>query len=375
MAHATKNLDRIPLGAVDPNMLNNIRQSMDETETRNLAIDIISQGLLQYPAVKAYVAADEAGNEVTVYGIVYGNRRFAALREAQRLVTEHNERCARDNGFADVGDDYPFIHEFIGPESTFNDFTEIPVFVIEHDVEVTETDLAEVQIRENALRSDINLVDKMLATVALLDGGRTQVEVARMANCTQPAVSQYSTVIKCTIPEVHQALREGKINIKDALNLAKLVDDNKSPDRDGQLAALEELVSPTKSDDGGVKPRGLADLRKLRVELADPTAFASADAARRDAIRAVLMWVDNPEVSSADLLCPPDGGLNLDANMPELPAPKEAKPPKEPKAPKAPKAGKKAPAAPVATTAATSASAPPAAARPMLGRPAIAKKK
>lgn len=374
MTHLALSLDYVPLASVDPTLISNIRTDMDPAKIESLAIDIIERGLLQYPAVRAFVGSDGAGNEVPVYGIVWGNRRFAALRRAQELLTEHNERASRDGGFADVGDEYPFQHEFIDTAFMFDDFANVPVFVIDQDASVEEADLAEHQLRENAMRADINVVDKMTAIVKLLDGSRTQSQVGLMADCTQAYVSQAKTIITGTIPEVHDALRTGKINHKDALNIAKFAVDGVI-DRAAQLFALEDLVNPTKSEEGGVKPRGLSDLRKLRVELNDPTAFASAEASRRDAIRAVLMWVDNPEVSAADLLCPPDGGLNLEANMPEIAAPKEAKPPKEPKAPKAPAKGKKTTAAPIATTAATSASAPPAAARPMLSRPTINKKK
>ncbi len=374
MAHLELAPDLVPLASVDPNLISNIRTSMDPAEITGLAIDIIERGLLQYPAVRAFVQDDGNGGEVPVYGIVFGNRRFAALRRAQEMLTEHNERASRENGFEDVGEDYPFQHEVIDTDFMFHDFTEIPVFVVDANANIEEGDLAEYQLRENALRADINVVDKMKAIVTLLDGTRTQAAVGLMANCTQAYVSQSKTIILGTIPEVHEALRTGKINHKDALNIAKFEIDG-AIDRAAQLFALEELVNPTKSEEGGTKPRGLADLRKLRVELNDPTAFASAEQTRRDAIRAVLMWVDNPEVSAADLLCPPDGGLNLDANMPEIAAPKEPKPPKEPKAPKVPTKGKKTTSAPVATTAATSASAPPAAARPMISRPQLAKKK
>jgi len=356
-------IERIALDDLDTTTLGNIRQDMDPLSLQELAIDIVLRGLIQYPVVVLLAVGDDA----TAYCVLAGNRRIAALKIGRDMVSKHNERCATENGFADCNEkNYP-LFAYMDTELEFP-YDDVPV-IVQYSMEINETSVHELQLRENAIRADLNIMDKMSTACALLASGQTQAEVARMAGITQGAVSQYKTVHDKCIEEVHATLRKGDITLGTALAIAKFVVPNTSkPDVAAQREALARATEKSrKKDESAIRPRSLSDGRRLRVELTDAGNFAAADQVRRRIIQETLAWFDNPEISAADLLVPPEGGLNIEANMPELPPVKPPKAEKVEKEPKAAKGPKKTTKVEAVSTPATSASAPPAGARALKG--------
>jgi hypothetical protein len=357
----------VSLHEINVEQFPNIRTNMDPGSLRNLALDIYTHGLIYSPIVTMLPAE---GGEGEVPCAAAGFRRIQALKNLEAMISEHNQRLAAgEDGFKDTDDSYPFDRVPGGDPLVFEyDNIEVELCAPE--------EVQSIQFRENMQREDLNIMDRINAVCGFLAAGTTQNELAQMSNITQGLISQYNTVFTGCISDVHDALREDKIRFRDALAISKLRLENKKPAVREQKAALDKLINkPEKSGVESEKKRSLADLRKLRLSLADEQNYRDADADRRRIIQETLTFLDNPDLTEEVLVY--GGGdtpIDITVNMPEPPPEKvvkEKKPPKE-KAPKKEKAAKaakgakkgtKTATAPAASSAATDTAKAPVAAR------------
>lgn len=357
----------VSLHEINVEQFPNIRTNMDPGSLRNLALDIYTHGLIYSPIVTMLPAE---GGEGEVPCLAAGFRRVQALKNLEAMIAEHNQRLAAgEDGFKDTDDSYPF-DRVPGGEPLVFEYDNIEVELCAPE------EVQSIQFRENMQREDLNIMDRISAVCGFLAAGTTQNELAQMSNITQGLISQYNTVYTGCISDVHDALREDKIRFRDALAISKLRLENKKPAVREQKAALDKLINkPEKSGVESEKKRSLADLRKLRLSLANEQNYADANADRRRIIQETLTFLDNPDLTEEVLVY--GGGdtpIDIMVNMPEPPPEKvvkEKKPPKE-KAPKKEKAAKaakgakkgtKTTTAPAASSAATDTAKAPVAAR------------
>ncbi|MCA1824464.1 MAG: ParB/RepB/Spo0J family partition protein [Frankia sp.] len=197
---------RMPLSAIEANPDNPRRKVGDVTE---LAESIKAAGLLQPIVVTR--KAGQAGR----YRIVFGHRRFAAVKAAG--------------------------------------FREVPCIV---DSSFDGDAGAEAAIIENLQRADLNPLDEAAAFQAMLDRGYSQRKLAARIGCDQAHVSKRVSLLALP-PKIAGRVSSGELAVTDAQELAKL----KTPD------LISKGFSLLKSSSWRRAPDVVEALRKERREI------------------------------------------------------------------------------------------------------------
>lgn len=294
-------LTELPASSLIPSKLNP-RKAMDPAALEELAADIAGRGVLQNLVVRPHPKRKDR------YQVVCGARRLAAVK---RLVKR----------------------------GEMNGQTTLPCRVIEID----DRGLVELALAENVQRADMTPLEEADGFAKLVKLGATPKELALRFGRPERFIRQ-RVALNNLIPEVKEALEEGKIGLETAHEftradpaLQRKVVKDRGVDRWTLQAMLRDEVFPVDKaifdrseysgaiveDLFGESPPTYSDGRQAR-ELQLAALEAKAEAFRETGLEVLLMpsaewkpWQD-PEVGAEDMWLDPDTPDDDDPKSPPL---------------------------------------------------------
>lgn len=193
-----------------------IRTLATGEEDQRLVENIKQYGILQAMGVRPV----EGGR----YKVVWGNRRL---------------RCAIAAGL-----------------------TEVPAVILDKDM--TEEEYLALEVIENVLRADLCGYDLWQGCVRLMAGNKLQKDVARILCVSDKTISIYLSPSKTT-PEFQDALKAGKVTLKDCVKASQL------PDAESQNALLQRLTgsgkAEVKEEPGPAQPADMVKTSRFTIPL------------------------------------------------------------------------------------------------------------
>ena len=149
-------------------------------------------------------------------------------------------------------------------------------------------------IEENVQRKNLNPADEASAVYNLYDKVQDQKQVGQMLGMSQPWVSQRVNLYKGIVPRGLDFLRSGQINLKEARNIATLLNRDGTPDEDKQNEILdafdtgEKVKIPKKER---VKTyRTKQEFAELNAGLVEAKDEGSIDTVLATHLSAVMKW-------------------------------------------------------------------------------------
>ena len=95
---------------------------------------------------------------------------------------------------------------------------------------------------DNLKRENLNAADEAEAVYRLVEKVGNQTEAASLLGMSQPSVSNKYNLKKNLIPEAFEALRDGRLRLPKAKKLAKVLNEDRTPNVEAQARILEELL-------------------------------------------------------------------------------------------------------------------------------------
>ena len=195
-------IQKIPLSSVYPSPMNP-RKTFDEEALKELADNIEKQGLLQPITVRPHrhpMADTNPAEYPTKYEIVCGERRYRATKML-------SEKWSAMDAVAPSG-------------NSFDRFSSISAIVRE----MTDEEAFDAMITENLQRKDVDPMEEAYAFALLMKKGDSPEEIATRFGKSIRFV-QDRCKLNNLIPELHLAVKDGKMPIVAAMIIAKLDDD------------------------------------------------------------------------------------------------------------------------------------------------------
>tara|TARA_B100000131_G_scaffold221323_1_gene212821 strand:- start:14101 stop:15012 length:912 start_codon:yes stop_codon:yes gene_type:complete len=252
-----------PIEKIEKNVLGFRNSRSDIGDTRDLQASIVSDGLMNPPIV--HITTDANGEERVV--LVAGYRRMQAIAD---------ERQTRLDSGGDTG----------------GFFDTISCGVHDGNLE----DALALNISENLQRETLNFADKCEAVYRLNERVGTQEKVASMLNISQPQVSVLCSTYKGLSTVAFEALRHGRITMTQAKKLAKVVNQDGTPNEKGQDEILEQILGMGKDEVPETKQRKRAKTYRSKKEMEEIRTYIAnnrdteLDKEYRDAIDRVVRW-------------------------------------------------------------------------------------
>lgn len=170
---------------------------------------------------------------------------------------------------------------------------------------------------DNLKRENLNPADEAEAIYRLVEKLNNQSEVAQVLGMSQPSVSNKYNLKKNLIPEGFEALRDGRLKLSKAKKIAKILNDDKTPNFQLQAEVLEEILESDADIPEGQTRRRVKTYRSKKEveELRQNVSTASdvrdeVDEDHRRSLHQFLRWYFC-EIDTDDMLFRVDD-LNLD---------------------------------------------------------------
>lgn len=149
-------------------------------------------------------------------------------------------------------------------------------------------------IEENVQRKNLNPADEAAAVYNLYDKVQDQKQVGQMLGMSQPWVSQRVNLYKGIVPRGLDFLRSGQINLKEARNIATLLNRDGTPDEDKQNEILdafdtgEKVKIPKKERVKSYRTK--QEFAELNAGLVEAKDEGSIDTVLATHLSAVMKW-------------------------------------------------------------------------------------
>lgn len=207
--------------------------------------------------------------------LIAGYRRHEALRRIRSLSED------------EFGNQYPQGQSFVSqfPEG------EVPVVIYTGDLDGA---IAK-NIEENVQDESLNPADEAEAVFKLYERKGDQTETGRVLGKSQAWVSQRVNMVTNLIPEIMGALRDGRINVTQAVRLSRVLSEDGSRDETRQMAALEALLGdeptlPTERAPRNKTYRTKKEVDALETAVVEASNNSSIDSATESVLRGVVSW-------------------------------------------------------------------------------------
>ena len=139
-----------------------------------------------------------------------------------------------------------------------------------------------LNISENIQREDLNYADMCESVAKLNERIGNQTETARLLNISQPQVSILCSTYRGLCPEGFEAMRQGRIRLNQAKRLAKITNQDGTPNVSRQMEILEDILADTSEGIPEEEQRRRAKTFRSKSEVEELRTVLSREAADGD---------------------------------------------------------------------------------------------
>lgn len=267
---------------------------------QEMIANIRENGILDPPKVVAVIPSGDPEDAPEAILCLDGGRRVAAIRELLALVEEHNRRVEQ-NDWEDADANYPFMVEGEDGEQVLNqEPIDFPVNLDEFGVlmyTVTEfNDQVEQEMivrasQLNEQRKSMSDFDRYSFVVRLMATGMSQREVGRRLNRKQPWVSGVKKVQDNGSKALMEALQEGKVTLRKAMDIAG----HKKREQPG-------IIEGKKATNTNVKLLSRSAIMADAVEVLQEGSFEDVPEVKAAVARYIRRLTSNGELSLEDVM-------------------------------------------------------------------------